>query len=110
MDATVKLAKNAFEKPFGKDVAVYTDVKTKAKPNRPFITSAIVVGNNPAAAKAFEKISEAGGGLCEKLTTGSGAGSIVAHILTLSFGRRFEREARAFVEIYQAYRDAGAWK
>lgn len=112
----IDLAKKSYEKPFNKDPRIPADLKTDKSANRPFITSTIAINGTPDTLKAFQQIANAGGGMCGGMTIAATAASnknggagdatknIVQHILTLTFGRQWAKEAAIFVSIYQDYR------
>lgn len=115
----VELVKNAKDKPFGKeperpDVAT-GDGKAKPKPQtRPFITSCMGAGAASVYTTTvthFKEIAAAGGGLYGEILTQGGAKNsaeaVTAQILHMCFGKEWEREAKAFVEIFQEFRRTG---
>lgn len=121
--ATVKLAKGAFEKPFGKDQVLTGDAKTIKNSNRPFVISTIAINGTPDTLSAFQQIAAAGGGMCATMAIAAAEGKgknggggatrqgdatrgIVQHILTLTFGRALAAQTGIFVNIYQDYRRA----
>ncbi len=116
VDEARKLAKDAKEKPFGKRPSVSTGKGKSKRMIRPFVVSTIGVGQvmvHGETAAEFEAIAEAGGGAYgEILTSGTGknAREIVARILTLSFGKKWEKQMTVFVEIYLEYRAQGFYR
>ncbi|MBI3820043.1 MAG: VWA domain-containing protein [Planctomycetes bacterium] len=108
----VEMARKAYEKPFGKEPRVPSDLKTDKSANRPFIISTIGINNATDMVQAFKQIAAAGGGMFAMMSIVAGkAGevpaeatrTIVQHMLTLTFGRQWANEAGVFVTIYQDY-------
>jgi len=111
MDKAISLAKNAFEKPFGKTKPTYTG-SASHKAVRPFIVSAIAL--NHYAKPFFKKITDAGRGICGSLilnnpNTDSEAPAdvLMRHILTMSFGARWIKQVESFLFTYRVYRKYG---
>ncbi|MEO0480124.1 MAG: vWA domain-containing protein [Planctomycetota bacterium] len=73
---------------------------------RPFLTSCIAA--SPAASSPFREIAEAGGGTFAQLSaedSDRAARQIASHVLRLSFGARWRRQAEEFARIYFDWRD-----
>jgi hypothetical protein len=112
----IELARAAFEKPFGqspREGPPPGSRRTSSGANRPFVTSAIAVGQGgiPAqTADTMRRIAAAGGGAYGTLVLGGKARAsttIVRHLLIQTFGTRYKDQAGRFVEIYLEYHRAG---
>ena len=118
LDACLALAKLAHEQPLavgGKPGAPLTGPKKDVKLPT-YVISTLGVGANPDTARTFKAIAEAGGGAYGRIDVrNKGADAeasrrILEHILVLSFGARWEREMKDFVEIFFRYRREGCFK
>lgn len=117
MKDAVKLAKEAFEKPFGVDP---TDIKPEKRTRRTktnkvvrgFVTAAIAVGADKVADQtksSFKRIAEAGGGAFASLLTDEGpdeaSREIARHIMRQSFGTQWKKQMDQFVDVYFEFHD-----
>lgn len=81
---------------------------------KPFLTSCIAA--HPNTARPFKEIAEAGGGVFAQLNFDGRGGArgqkgasreVAAHILRLSFGAQWQKQADAFAAIYFEWLDRG---
>lgn len=120
-EAAVELARKANKDP-GSALNRRAPTTGKKKKIRPFVINAISVGARPV--EPFRDIAKAGGGAFAHIHMGGRRGArepgrrrgprargpknpqreVVRHILTLSFGARFEKQMSAFIDIFYAYR------
>ncbi len=125
IDVAVKLAKDAYENPMMRPQKGPTTGEKKKKATvPPFVTSAIAIGEPPEP--SFRRIAEAGGGAFVRIEAGRGRGkggaggkkagkgmhgsrAIVGHILSLSFGTKWQKRMDEFVRLYYEFRDGGGF-
>ena len=112
------LATQARERPLGfeakKRGSSSSGLTATAAP-RPFVISCIGVGQGSVESRteeSFRRIATAGGGIYAALSVGAGESQvraasrgIVAHVLRMTFGERWEREVGEFLAIYFDYLD-----
>ncbi|QDU83905.1 hypothetical protein Pla163_10060 [Planctomycetes bacterium Pla163] len=89
--------------------------RTSTAAPRPFVISCIGVGQGSVESRteeSFRRIATAGGGIYAALSVGAGESQvraasrgIVAHVLRMTFGERWEREVGEFLAIYFDYLD-----
>ena len=118
-DKANEIAKNAHERPFGREVkrppVTGSSSKTRSV-TRPFVISAIAVGAakvNPGTEKSFKAIAEAGGGTYGTLLThgpDDTSFGIISHIITHSFGARYAKQSEHFVKVFLEYHRDGFFK
>jgi Mg-chelatase subunit ChlD len=112
------LATQARERPLGfeaKKRGSSSSGRTATAAPRPFVISCIGVGQGSVESRteeSFRRIATAGGGIYAALSVGAGESQvraasrgIVAHVLRMTFGERWEREVGEFLAIYFDYLD-----
>lgn len=111
------LATQARERPLGFEAKKRggSSGRTSTAAPRPFVISCIGVGPGRVESRteeAFRRIATAGGGIYAALTVGAGESQvraasrgIVAHVLRMTFGERWNREVGEFLSIYFEYLD-----
>jgi hypothetical protein len=106
----VELARGAHEHPLSPRGGPITGGRKAEDTVRPFVVSTIAVGRAPVTEKAFKEIAAAGGGSFGRIEVqargdnGAAVRKIVEHVLVLSFGTRFEKEMKSFLEILELYK------
>lgn len=105
----VELARGAHEHPLAPRGGPITGERKAEDATKPFVVSTIAVGRSPATENSFKAIAAAGAGSFVRIDVqakgdnGASVRKIVEHVLVLSFGTRFEKEMKAFLEILELY-------